>query len=110
MPGVAASHWYGDEEKTTRSPVRVGCDMSAKLSSPFGILRASALVKIRSIGSQPSGWPSPVQSLGSESASKAASIRASSTASWLAGTCWNAESFGSLGSSGSTGSRPARFR
>ena len=42
--------------------------MSAVEPGPFGMWRASALVKARSMTFQPSGWPSWVQSLGSVSA------------------------------------------
>ena len=65
---------------TTRSPVRVGCAMSAVLSGPLGMYRASAFVYARSIIIHPSGWPSPVQSSGSASARKDALIWATVSA------------------------------
>ncbi len=74
--------------------------MSLVKPDPIGMERVSAFVKTRSMTSQPSGLPSCVQSLGSETARNAASIAASVDASSAAATCWN----------GVAGSRPARFR
>jgi hypothetical protein len=55
--------------------------MSAVAPRPFGMYRACAFVKARSITSQPSGLPSPVQSFGSWSARNASRIRATVAAS-----------------------------
>ena len=86
VPGVAASNWYGGNENTTRSPVRVGCAMSVVEPAPFGMSLASAFVKARSITFQPSGEPFPFQSFGSASARKAALIAATVAASSAAAT------------------------
>ena len=55
LPGVSASNWYGGNENATTSPVRVGWAMSGRAVGPFGMYRASAFVKTRSITFQPSG-------------------------------------------------------
>ena len=100
-PGVSASYWYGGYENTTRSPVRVGWAMSVVLPGPFGMERASAFVKARSIIFQPSGLPSPVQSLGSVSARYVALIDATVLATSAAATCCKPPP---------AGSRPATLR
>ena len=61
--------------------------MSAVRPAPFGMYRASALVKVRSITSQPSGWLSPVQSFGSSRARNASRILATVAAASAAAIC-----------------------
>ena len=68
--------------RSTTSPVRVGWAMSAVVPGPFGIARASAREKTRSIIFQPSALPSRVQSFGSVSARYLALIAAT-----VAATC-----------------------
>ncbi len=109
MPGVDASNWYGGYAKTTRSPVRVGWAMSAVPPAPFGMYRASALVYVRSMTSQPSAAPSPSQSFGSSIASKASRICCTVASTWFAATCWYAGGW-PAGGAGGAGSRPATFR
>ena len=82
--------------------------MSAVLSAPLGMYRASAFVYARSITFQPSGCPSPVQSFGSSSARNAALIRATVAASSAAGTCCRLG--GTSWTAGPAGSRSARLR
>ena len=74
--------------------------MSAVEFGPFGMYRASAFVKVRSMTFQPSGLPSPVQSLGSTRFWYTARIWLTVAVRSAAATCENVLA----------GSRPARFR
>ena len=80
--------------------MRVGLAMSAVEPGPFGMYRASAFVNVRSMTCQPSGWPSPVQSLGSTRFVYALRIWLTVVVRSAAATCENELA----------GSRPARFR
>ena len=75
--------------------------MSVVLPGPFGMYRASAFVKTRSIIFQPSGRPSPVQSFGSTRPAYFALIAATVAATSAAATCMKPPP---------AGSRPATFR
>ena len=75
--------------------------MSVVVPGPFGMWRASALVKTRSISFQPSGWPSWVQSFGSTKPRYLALIAATVAATSAAGTWVKPPP---------AGSRPATFR
>ena len=81
--------------------MRVGCAMSAVEPAPFGMCRASAFVKARSMTFKPSGWPLPVQSFGSTRPRNVALIAATVAASSAAATCVKPPP---------AGSRPARLR
>ena len=75
--------------------------MSAVEFGPFGMYRASAFVKTRSIIFQPSGCPSCVQSFVSTRPWYFALIAATVLAASAAATCCSPPP---------AGSRPARFR
>jgi hypothetical protein len=75
--------------------------ISAVELGPFGMYRASAFVNVRSMTFQPSGLPSPVQSLGSDRLANAARmllmvVVASAAVTWVKPP--------------PAGSRPARLR
>ncbi len=78
--------------------------MSAVLLGPFGMYRASALVNMRSMTFQPSGWPSWVQSLASDRALNASRILVTVASTSVAAICLNGGGFGV------TGSRPTTLR